>query len=122
MACRATAHIEAQHLMPKLSANLHPFQLDMTSGWQAGVDAGPHNMPRRMLSSAACMRKTASARRKQHLHLLHGVGGHDTEDDWDARIQASAEDAACGRAYYGVKMRRGAPHLQAEAQTVLTAG
>lgn len=70
---------------------------------------------------AACCHEQRACRNR-HLHLLHGVGGHDTEDDWDARIQASAEDAACGRAYYGVKVRRGAPHLQAEAQTVLTAG
>ena len=66
---------------------------------------------------ACCHQQLAC--RHQHLHLLHSVGGHDTEDDWDARIQASAEDAACGRAYYGVEMRRGAPHLQAKPKLCL---
>ena len=46
-------------------------------------------------------------------HLLHGVGGHDAEDDGDSRVQARAQHAAGGRTDNGVKVRRGAPHLRA---------
>ena len=45
-------------------------------------------------------------------HLLHGVGGHDTEDDRDSRVQASAQHAARGRADDSIKVRRGPSHLR----------
>ena len=46
-------------------------------------------------------------------HLLHGVSGHDAEDDGDARVQAGAQHAAGGRADDSIKVRRGAPDLRA---------
>ena len=45
-------------------------------------------------------------------HLLHGVSGHDAEDDGDPRVQTGAQHAAGGRAHDGVKVRCGAPHLR----------
>ncbi len=43
--------------------------------------------------------------------LLHGVCGHDTEDDGNAAVQSRIEHSASGTAHDCIEVRRRAPHL-----------
>lgn len=50
-------------------------------------------------------------RRRRRARLLHGVGGHDAEDDRYAGVRRRAEHAARGRADDRIKVRRRTAHL-----------